>query len=76
MAEFIDLAPDHKEKLRKIAKIEELVELSQEEGFELTDEELDSISGGEEGIDTSGCMQFLGGPGDNNSTCKPPHLPI
>ena len=53
MTEFTDLTPEQLEKLRKITKIEELVALAKEEGLELTDEELEAISGGK-GL--SGCV--------------------
>lgn len=43
---FEDLTPQQKEKAIACKTPDELLELAKEEGFELSDEQLDSISGG------------------------------
>lgn len=43
---FDDLTPEQKEQLKNCNTTEELVALAEESGYELTDEELDEISGG------------------------------
>lgn len=44
---FDDLSPELQEKAKACTTIEEFVELSQEEGFELSEELLGSVAGGE-----------------------------
>ena len=43
---FDDLSPELKEKALACKTPEELLALAKEEGYELTDEEIESISGG------------------------------
>ena len=43
---FDDLTPEQLEKARACATPEELLELAKQEGFELTDEQLESVAGG------------------------------
>ena len=44
--DFEDLTPEQQEKAKACKSADELVELAKAEGFELTDEELEAISGG------------------------------
>ena len=44
--EFKDLTEDQKAKIRECKTPEEMLALAKEEGYELSDEELESISGG------------------------------
>ena len=44
--EYKDLTPEQKEKARACKTPEEMLALAQEEGYDLTDDELESISGG------------------------------
>jgi bacteriocin-like protein len=46
MANINDLTPEQMEKARACKNSDELVELAKSEGIELTDDQLDSISGG------------------------------
>ena len=43
---FADLAPGQQEKARACTTPEEMLALAKEEGFELSDEDLEAISGG------------------------------
>ena len=43
---YEDLTPEQQDKVKACASPDELVALAQEEGYELSDEQLDSISGG------------------------------
>ena len=43
---FDDLPPDQQAKARACKPPEDLLEMAQEEGYELSDEELNAISGG------------------------------
>ena len=43
---FEDLAPELQEKARACTSVDELVALAEEEGIELTDEQLEALSGG------------------------------
>ena len=43
---FDELSPEMQEKARECKTPEELLALAQEEGFSITDEQLESISGG------------------------------
>lgn len=43
---FDDLTPELREKVQACKTPEELLELAKSEGYELSDEELESISGG------------------------------
>ena len=45
--EFNDLTPEQQEKAQKITTAEELAAFAAEEGFELTDEQLDAVAGGD-----------------------------
>ena len=44
--EFKDLTPEQQEKARACKTAEELLALAKAEGYELTDEELEAVSGG------------------------------
>ena len=44
--DFKNLTPEQKEKARACNTPDELVALAQEEGIDLSDEELDAVSGG------------------------------
>ena len=44
--EFSDLSPEVQEKLKGAKTPEEIMALAKEEGYELSEEELDGISGG------------------------------
>jgi hypothetical protein len=44
--DFKDLTPEQQEKVRACETTEEVLALAKEEGYELTDEDLDGISGG------------------------------
>ena len=46
MTSFSDLTPEQMEKARACKSPEELVELANSEGIELTDEQLNAIAGG------------------------------
>ena len=43
-----DLSPELQEKVKACKTVEELKTLAQENGFELSDEELEGVSGGQE----------------------------
>ena len=59
---FDDLSTDMQEKARAAETMEELVDLANESGWELSDEELDSLSGGNYAPTFSDCTSFV--------TCK------
>lgn len=44
--DFKDLTPEQQEKARACSTPEEIYELAKEEGMELSDEQLDAVSGG------------------------------
>ena len=46
MTSFNELTPDQMEKARACKSSDELIELAESEGIELTDDQLESISGG------------------------------
>ena len=46
MASFNELTPEQMEKARECKNAADLAELAKSEGIELTDEQLDAISGG------------------------------
>ena len=46
--EFTDLTPEQIEKAKACASASELMELAKAEGIELTDEQLEAASGGDE----------------------------
>ena len=53
---FEDLTPEQKQKARACKTPEEILALAQEEGYELSDDELAAVSGGwspSDGVDTS-----------------------
>lgn len=51
-----DLTPEQLERAKACTSPEDLVKLAQEEGYELSDEELTAISGG--GVDDWGCWTY------------------
>ena len=59
---FDDLSTDMQEKARAAETMEELVDIANESGRELSDEELDSLSGGNYAPSFSDCTSFV--------TCK------
>ena len=44
---FEDLTPEQKERARKCKSADEVLELAKEEGYELSDDELEAVSGGD-----------------------------
>ena len=44
--DFDDLTPEQKEKARACGTPEDILMLAREEGYELSDEELDAVAGG------------------------------
>lgn len=56
---FYDLSTDMQEKARAAETMEELEELAKESGRELSDEELDSLSGGNYAPTFSDCTSFV-----------------
>ena len=44
--EYKDLTPEQKEKARACKTPEEMLALAQEEGYDLTDDELEGVAGG------------------------------
>ncbi|MBR2834410.1 MAG: hypothetical protein IKE43_01655 [Coriobacteriales bacterium] len=46
--DFSDLTPEQIEKAKACKSVEELINLAKEEGLELSDEQLEAISGSEE----------------------------
>ena len=56
---FDDLSMDMQEKARRAETMEELEELANESGRQLSDEELDSLSGGNYGPTFSDCTSFV-----------------
>lgn len=53
---FEDLSPEQREKALTCKSLDELIELAKQEGVELSDEQLDAISGG---LDW-GCSEYSG----------------
>ena len=45
--EFKDLTPEQREKAKACTSAEELIALAQAEGVDLTDEQLESVAGGD-----------------------------
>ena len=56
---FDDLSMDMQEKARRAKTLEELEALAKESGRELSDEELDSLSGGNYAPTFSDCTSFV-----------------
>ena len=56
---FDDLSMDMQEKARAAETMEELEELATDSGRELSDEELDSLGGGNYGPTFSDCTSFV-----------------
>ena len=56
---FDNLSKDMQEKVRAAETMEELEELATESGRELSDEELDSVNGGNYGPTFSDCTSFV-----------------
>ncbi len=56
---FDDLSMDMQEKARRAKTMEELEALAKESGRELSDEELDSLSGGNYAPTFSDCTSFV-----------------
>ncbi len=52
-----DLSPELQEKAKACKTVEELKALAQENGFELSDDELDAVSGGNFGRST--CFSYV-----------------
>ena len=48
--DYKDLTPELREKARACKTPEEMLALAQEEGYDLSDEEIEAISGGSEGF--------------------------
>ena len=48
--DYKDLTPEQREKARACKTPEEILALAQEEGYDISDEELEAISGGEGGF--------------------------
>ena len=44
---FEDLTPGQKEKAKACKSVDELLEMAKEEGYELSDDELEAVSGGD-----------------------------
>ena len=57
--EFKDLSPELQEKVKNAASPEDLIALAKAEGYELSEEELDAVSGGLE----PWCIPYIGGRG-------------
>ena len=53
--EFNDLSPELKEKARACETVEEVIALVKEEGIELSDAELENVSGGLQWLSTDHC---------------------
>lgn len=51
---YEDLTPEQMEKAKKLQTPEEMLAFAREEGFELSNEELDAISGGDWSYDCDG----------------------
>ena len=51
---FDDLTPEQMERAKKLRTAEEMLAFAKEEGFELSNEELDDISGGRWSYDCDG----------------------
>ena len=60
---YEDLSPELKEKVRACKSPEEMLALAQEEGYDLSDEELEGVSGGSWGKDCDDYDDPC--PGDN-----------
>ena len=59
--DFEKLTPEQQAKARSCKTVDELVDLAKEDGVELTDAELDAISGGKWGLEGGECgTPFLG----------------
>lgn len=61
--EFKDLTDEQKEKVRTAKTAEEMLAVAKEEGYELSDEELEAVSGGWSipcHDDVPGCPAFTG----------------
>ena len=56
---YEDLTPEQMEKVKACKSAEELIELAKAEGVELTDEQFESISGGEAWYE---CPNYERGP--------------
>lgn len=55
--DFKDLTPELRERVRNTKSPEELVKLAKEEGYELTDEQIENISGGANWTEFSGAPE-------------------
>ena len=55
---FEDLSPDQQEKAKACKTTEELLELAKAEGYELSDEDLNAISGGQKWGERNRCREW------------------
>ena len=55
--DFKDLTPEQKERVRNAKTPNDLLQLAKEEGYELTDDEIENISGGANWTEFSGAPQ-------------------
>ena len=62
--EFKDLSPEQQEKLRACKTPEEMLELAREEGYELSDEELEAVNGGTSWSCIPDCPEHIPCPHD------------
>ena len=54
---FENLTDEQKEKARACKSPEDILALAKAEGYELTDEQIEAVSGGAEWIDPEPCME-------------------
>lgn len=61
--EFKDLTPEQQEKIQACKTPDDLLAIAKEEGYELSDEELESLSGGDSWYDCSSLSACLNNVG-------------